>query len=63
MYVTPGAKAIAYAGLGDKTRALTALEQAYENRSFAMLILREQYFDSLRGERRFQAIARATGLF
>jgi len=63
MYVTPGAKAIAYAGLGDKARALAALEEAYENRSFAMLILREQYFDSLRGERRFQAIARATGLF
>jgi TolB-like protein/Flp pilus assembly protein TadD len=63
MYVSPGAKAIAYAGLDDKTRALTALDQAYENRSFAMLILREQYFDSLRGERRFQAIARATGLF
>jgi TolB-like protein/Flp pilus assembly protein TadD len=63
MYVSSGAKAIAYAGLGDKTRVLTALEQAYENRSFAMLILREQYFDSLRGEPRFQAIARATGLF
>lgn len=42
---------------------IRALEQAYESRSFAMLILREFYFNSLRSEPKFQAIGRATGLF
>jgi TolB-like protein/tetratricopeptide (TPR) repeat protein len=61
-YLSGGLESWAYAGLGDKARALDALEKAYEDRSYTVLMLRERYYDSLRSERRFQTIAKAAGL-
>jgi len=61
-YLSRGLESLAYAGMGDRPRALEALESAYEDRSYTVLMLRDCYYDSLRSEPRFQAIARATGL-
>jgi len=48
-----------YALLGDKPRALDYLEQAYRERSNHVTHLKiDSYFDSLRGEARFQQILR-----
>jgi TolB-like protein/Flp pilus assembly protein TadD len=62
-YVSGGLESWAYTGLGDKPRALQALEKAYRDRSIAALMLREHFYDSLRSEPRFEAIAKATGLY
>jgi hypothetical protein len=61
-YLSAGLECWAYAGLGDKPRALERLEKAYEDRSFIVLCLRDPHNDCLRSEPRFQAIAKATGL-
>ena len=61
-YMSAGLESWAHAGLGDTARALDALEQAYRDRSYIILHLRERFYDSLRSEPRFQTIARATGL-
>jgi TolB-like protein/Flp pilus assembly protein TadD len=61
-YLSAGLECWAYAGLGDKTRALERLEKAYEDRSLIALCLRDPHNDSLRSDPRFQAIAKATGL-
>ena len=51
--------AIEYALLGDKQRALDYLEQAYREHSNHMTDLKvNSYFDSLRGEPRFQKLMR-----
>jgi tetratricopeptide (TPR) repeat protein len=47
----------AYLALGDRNRALTALEKDYENRTEYMTFLKtDPYLDSLRNEPRFQAL-------
>jgi TolB-like protein/Flp pilus assembly protein TadD len=61
-YLSGGLECWAYAGLGDKRRALDALEKAYADRAYSMLMLQEPYYDCLRSEPRFQAIAKAVGL-
>ncbi len=61
-YLSGGLESWAYAGLGDKARALDALEKAHEDRSYTVLMLRERYYDSLRSDPRFQTIAKAAGL-
>jgi TolB-like protein/Flp pilus assembly protein TadD len=51
-----------YAGVGDRPRALQELEQAYQERSIGVLMLKDPHFDSLRSEPRFQEIAKRAGL-
>jgi hypothetical protein len=61
-YWSAGLESWVYAGVGDKLRALDALERAYEDRSYTVLRLRERFYDSLREEPRLTALAKATGL-
>jgi serine/threonine protein kinase/tetratricopeptide (TPR) repeat protein len=54
-YVPSSTVALVYAGLGDKAKALDRLEQAYQEHDFAMVFLDVvPWFNSLRGEPRFQ---------
>jgi TolB-like protein/Flp pilus assembly protein TadD len=49
--------ATAYLGLGDKPRALTALEKAYDERSWQLTFLKtDPFFDPLRSDPRFQLL-------
>ncbi|PYV50024.1 MAG: hypothetical protein DMG98_28590, partial [Acidobacteria bacterium] len=58
-YVFPSVFAYAYLGLGEKDRALTYLEQAYEEQDPALFYLKASpLLDSLRSEPRFQALLR-----
>ena len=58
-YVFPSVFAYAYLGLGDKDRALTYLEQAYEEQDPALFYLKVwPFLDPLRPEPRFQALLR-----
>lgn len=60
---SPFGAAILYAQLGEKTKALDYLEEAYEQRSLAMTeIAIEPAFDPLRAELRFQNLLRRVGL-
>ena len=62
-YNSPFGTAILYAQLGDKARALNALEQAYEQRSLAMTEINiEPAFDPIRGEPRFKALLQGVRL-
>jgi len=61
-YLSPALESWAYAGLGDRPRALKELERAYQDRSIGVLMLRDPHFDSLRSEPRFQGIAKRAGL-
>ncbi len=61
-YLSPALESWAYAGLGDRPRALKELEKAYQDRSIGVLMLRDPHFDSLRSEPRFQGIAKRAGL-
>ena len=61
-YLSAGLESLAYIGLGDKPRALEAVEKAYQDRSLQVMALQEPFYDSLRSEPRFQAIAKAAGL-
>ena len=55
--------AIAHVGLGDKAKAIAALEQAYEERTGAMVYLRvEPFWDPLRSDPRFQDLLRRMNL-
>jgi serine/threonine-protein kinase len=57
--VPASALAIVQAGLGDKGRALDALERAYQEHDFAMVFLDvAPWFKSLRGEPRFDELIR-----
>lgn len=54
-YVAASHLAVAYAGVGEKDSALTALETAYENRdSFLVFANMMPQFDNLRSDARFQ---------
>jgi len=58
-YVFPSVFAYAYLGLGDKDRALTFLERAYEEQDPALFYLKvSPLLDPLRSEPRFQALLR-----
>ena len=58
-YVFPSVFAYAYLGLGNKDRALTYLEQAYEEQDPALFYLKVgPFLDPLRPEPRFQALLR-----
>jgi TolB-like protein/Tfp pilus assembly protein PilF len=58
-YQSPFGAAILYAHLGQKTKALDSLENAYRQRSLAMTeVAIEPAFDSIRGEPRFQDLLR-----
>jgi len=61
-YLSGGLQSWVYASLGDNRRAVDALESAYRDRSITALMLREHYYDPIRQEARFQALAKATGL-
>ena len=56
-YVSPANRAAVYLGLGEKEKALDWLEKAYEDRDpIFWWIDGDQLYDSLRNERRFQAL-------
>jgi|SRR5579871_218776 len=56
-WVPSFAFAVAYLGLGDKGRALSFLEKAYEERSWQLTFLKtDPFFDPFRAEPRFQRI-------
>jgi adenylate cyclase len=58
-YVFPSVFAYAYLGLGEKDRALTFLERAYEEQDPALFYLKVwSFLDPLRSEPRFQALLR-----
>jgi TolB-like protein/Flp pilus assembly protein TadD len=58
-YVPASVVALVQVGLGDKTRALDALERAYQEHDFAMVFLDvAPWFKSLRGEPRFGELIR-----
>lgn len=62
-YRSPFGAAILYAHLGEKTKALDSLENAYEQHSLAMTeIAIEPAFDSIRSEPRFQDLLRRVRL-
>jgi DNA-binding winged helix-turn-helix (wHTH) protein/Flp pilus assembly protein TadD len=62
-YVSPYWLSLVYVGLGDRTRALDLLDQAYQDRDVWMTWLGvEPRFDALRGEPRFQRLLRGVGL-
>jgi TolB-like protein/Flp pilus assembly protein TadD len=58
-YFDPYNLAIVYLGLGDREQALTALEQSYDERNGTQLefIRIDPFFDPLRGDPRFEALA------
>jgi TolB-like protein/Flp pilus assembly protein TadD len=58
-YVPSSTFALVHAGLGDKVRALDQLEQAYQEHDFSMVFLDvAPWFNSLRGEPRFEQLIR-----
>lgn len=61
-YISHALESWVYAGVGDRPRALQELEQAYQDRSIGVLMLKDRHFDSLRSEPRFQEIAKRAGL-
>ena len=61
-YLSGALESWAHAGVRDKRRALAALERAYAERAYGVLMLREPYYDCLRSEPRFRAIVKAVGL-
>jgi tetratricopeptide (TPR) repeat protein len=62
-YVAPFNVAIVYLGLGDRERALRALERAYAAHSEWVGILKmDRIFDPLRSDPRFAALLRKMGL-
>jgi len=57
--LTPFAVATFYAGLGDKDKALTWLERAFDEHGYSLLRLKvDPFFDSLRSHPRFQDLLR-----
>jgi TolB-like protein/DNA-binding winged helix-turn-helix (wHTH) protein/Tfp pilus assembly protein PilF len=61
-YVSPVDLAVIYTGLRDRDSAFTWLTKAYEQRTMRTQQLSEPIFDSLRGDPRFQALARRLNL-
>ena len=62
-YVDSYLKAIIYSGSGDKEKALSELEKAFQNRSTWLIWVRvEPKFDSLHNDRRFQDLLQRMNL-
>jgi Tfp pilus assembly protein PilF len=62
-YLSPAELAALYVGLGDKEKALAALERAYAAHDLQLQFLSvEPHYDSLRAEPRFQELIRKVGL-
>jgi adenylate cyclase len=61
-YVPAYCRVVFYAALGDKEKALTWLERAYEERSFMVYLKVDPAFDALREEQRFASIQEKMGL-
>jgi serine/threonine-protein kinase len=62
-YVSPSVRAYVYLALGEREKALDALEQAYVQQDLECSMLKvEPLFDPLRDEPRFQALMRQVGL-
>ncbi len=62
-YVSPSIIAVLYTALGDKDRAIKSLEKAYEERDLLLRFIGVGYeYDPLRGDPRFQALIKKTGL-
>ena len=62
-YVSPAELAVLYAALGEKEKALSALERAYAAHDLQMRYLGiDSHYDSLRSEPRFQDLVRKVGL-
>jgi hypothetical protein len=62
-FVDPVSRATVFAGLGDKSRTLDALEDALAKRSENLVHYKDaQAFDLVRAEPRFRAILRRMGL-
>ncbi len=61
--VPPYNVAMIYAALGDKDQTMAALEKAYEERSWYVVLLQvDPKFDNLRSDSRFQELVRRVGL-
>jgi tetratricopeptide (TPR) repeat protein len=61
-YVSPYSRAIVHVAFGEHARALSALEQAYAERSWLIAMLNvDPAFDALRGEAQFEALRRQLG--
>jgi TolB-like protein/DNA-binding winged helix-turn-helix (wHTH) protein/tetratricopeptide (TPR) repeat protein len=62
-YVASHDIAAIYAGLGDPSKAISWLNKAYDERSYAVLLIEvEPEFDSLHSDPRFQALVHRIGL-
>ena len=62
-YVSPAELAVLYVGLGEKEKALSALERAYAAHDLQLSFLgADPHYDSLRSEPRFQELIRKVGL-
>jgi adenylate cyclase len=62
-YVSPAELAVLYLGLGDKEKALLALQHAYAAHDLQMVHLGvDPHYDPLRSEPRFQELIRKVGL-
>ena len=62
-YVSQAELAVLYAGLGDKEKAIAALERAYIAHDLQLQYLKvEPHFDSLRSDPRFADLLRRVGL-
>jgi len=61
-YVPAYGRVVIHAALGDHEKALTWLEEAYEERSFLMYLKVDPAFDALRVEERFVKILQKIGL-
>ena len=62
-YISPFNRAVIYGGLGDKRRAMEWLEQAFDERSVSLNLLKgEPGFHQPRGDARFVAMVRSLGM-
>ncbi len=61
-YVSPASIALIHAALGEKDQAFQWLEQAYKDRSWWLVFMKvDPRFDSLRSDRRFEALLQRVG--
>jgi hypothetical protein len=62
-HVSPLEFAYVYIGLGEKDRAFSCIEKAYEERAGLLVYLKvEPMFDPIRSDTRFQRIMKLVGL-
>ena len=62
-YVSPASIALIHAALGEEDQAFQWLERAYQDRSWWLVFMKvDPRFDSLRSDRRFEALLQRVGL-